>query len=236
MSTDLSSANAAQSLQRLAQHLSALIRSLKGEDPDPETDDHFFDPDAFRAVLRALEDELLSQTNDDWAIEREIEIARLGNENQELRRILGIDPESLVANGVHVEERLLTGSPRNRMLMASRRRSGSGGGIGGSDTWSQRAPTTGYGHGGNGNSPNAPEQEYQQIQLQRAMDTTQNPHVQVGMRMEGRRPAMFGPAGGVARGGVPPSLWANNPHPLPPQQPPERPWHPQGGSTLDLSR
>jgi hypothetical protein len=107
MSTDLaSSTTTAQSLYRLAQNLRLLLRSLNGQE-SPESEnahaqtDVDFDPQTFKAILQSLEDDLEALDQDDWAIEREAEIAGLEKENEELRKQLGIDAESLADKGIH---------------------------------------------------------------------------------------------------------------------------------------
>jgi hypothetical protein len=200
-----------------------------------------------------------SLNQDDWAVEREAEITRLETENEELRRQLGIDSESLTASGVYVDERFLTATPRSILTSSSsnRRRSGSGGGSSGGgggvglDAWGQRPPPAPYSlgqpgsNGHTGPDSHAVYQQHQQqqqqqqqhtlpVQLQRPIDMP--PQQQGGgLRLQaGRRPAMFG-AGG--RGGaIPrgPSLWAGaQPQPIP--QLGDRSWQSQGGSASDLS-
>jgi hypothetical protein len=203
------------------------------------------EPD-FQALIQALDPDE-SDDRDDWALERECEIARLEKENEELRRLLKIDPSSLEANGIKVDEESVA-RYGSHLMMANRKRSGSGtgsasgsGGMGiniSGEGFPQRSAAApgfmigdGNGNGnGNGNQQQPQQQQQQQQQqlgggapLQRAMELVP------GMRIQGRRAAMF-PRGGGGRGGNSgPHLWLQQ-HPPPPM--PERPW--QQGSNLDL--
>ncbi|THH26310.1 hypothetical protein EUX98_g7875, partial [Antrodiella citrinella] len=143
MYTNLSNnTNITVSVQRLAQLLRALARSMIGEDPseDPPTtsqnQNRFFTvaaatyppkpyadfehdpspssssyissldasdaPPSIESTLTLLDDLLSDQ--EDWAHERESEIARLERENDELRRVLGIDGATAERNGWLEEE------------------------------------------------------------------------------------------------------------------------------------
>ncbi|KAF9817749.1 hypothetical protein IEO21_03208 [Rhodonia placenta] len=87
LQADLSGNTAvADSLQRLSANLRALVRSLQGEDADAP-------PPSAEDLLDGLLD------RDDWALEREREIARLEKENEQLRTVLGIDRASAEARG-----------------------------------------------------------------------------------------------------------------------------------------
>lgn len=123
MQADLSNNSAvAQSLQRLSENLRALLQSLSGEDPQssdrPQHDtDSIAAEDSERHTVpheQDLLDKLLDR--DDWALERESEIARLEKENEELRKILGIDRASAEANGWLQDE-------PHELMMLSRRHS-----------------------------------------------------------------------------------------------------------------
>ncbi|KAG6915258.1 hypothetical protein DXG01_012443 [Tephrocybe rancida] len=116
MSSDLlTSTETAHVLQRLSHHLRGLLRSLSGAPPDPKDplyDDPEHDPEhdpssdsdsespapvgvpELEALLDALDPDF------DWASDREAEILRLEAENKELRRMLGIDEESMSEKGV----------------------------------------------------------------------------------------------------------------------------------------
>ncbi|KAG6874393.1 hypothetical protein C0995_015129 [Termitomyces sp. Mi166 len=114
MSSDLlSSTEMAHVLRRLSHHLRGLLRSMAGEPPDPSdliydgSMDLEYEPDTsveiaeLERLLDSLDDK--GATENDWAIEREIEIARLEKENAELRKLLHIDQASLDASGVVVD-------------------------------------------------------------------------------------------------------------------------------------
>ncbi|KAJ7750225.1 hypothetical protein B0H16DRAFT_1549880 [Mycena metata] len=243
LSLDLASGtDLARSLQRVSQLLRGMLRSMAGEDtdlpnPDPDYDGGesgvgFVDPADLEALVNALDETNQpgytgTDGREDWAFEREYEIARLEQENAELRRLLGIDPESLAASGVQLD---LDREPgRYASILSARRRSGSG-----------------HVQQGSGEGPrmsywdtNGGQQQQQQQQqmgvggapLQRAMD------LQPGMRMGqgSRRPGMFGAGRGMIPGGLGPapsgpgSLWSNQPSG--PAPTPERPWQTQRGPT-----
>jgi len=198
-----------QSLQRLSHHLRGLLRSLAGEDPDPSDPlfDYGLDPDYVPEGLVDLGElgNLLETLDErsrggypgadgraEWAIERESEIARLDKENEEMRRLLGIDEENLAATGVKLDvERVESG----RYSSFLRKGTSSG------DTWSSYWDSPAQPGGGGGGAP-----------LQRAMD------LQPGMRLgQGRRTGIFG--GGRGRGGLtgigigqnPSGAWNNQP-------------------------
>jgi hypothetical protein len=229
-----------------------MLRSMAGEDtdlpnPDPDYDGGessvgFVDPSDLEALVNALDETgqpgyTGTEGREDWAFERECEIARLEQENAELRRLLGIDPESLAASGVNLDFEREPG--RYASILSARRRSGSGHMQQGSGD----GPRMSYWetNGGNGNVQQ--QQQYQQQQqmagapLQRAMD------LQPGMRIGqgSRRPGMFGAGRGMIPGGLGPappspgSLWSNQAQP--PAPGPERPWQSPGGVTgIDFSR
>jgi hypothetical protein len=224
----LSSPNATQSLQRLLRQLRALLQSLNGEDPAPEENDSEFNLETFKAALSTITDELDVPSQEDWAIEREAEIARLEKENEELRNILKIDSSSLAEAGVEVDQRLLVGSPRSPFSATSRRRSGSGTGSG-SENWGSRSqpPNFPLAHGSDGNENGShPPSSNLGAQQPRGVESNQ----QSGIRFQGRRPAIFGPAGrGIIPKAGPPSLW---PQPVPYLA--DRPWQNQGVGVLDL--
>ncbi|KAJ7665364.1 hypothetical protein DFH06DRAFT_1187127 [Mycena polygramma] len=244
LSQDLASGtDIARALQRVSHLLRGMLRSMAGEDTDlPNPDDYdgsdgslgFVDPSDLQALINALDETgqpgyTGTDGREDWAFERECEIARLEQENAELRRLLGIDPESLAASGVNIDLEREPG--RYASILSSRRRS-----------------VSGHVHQGSGDGPrmsywetNGNQQQQQQYQqqgapLQRAMD------LQPGMRagQGSRRPGMFGAGRGMIPGGLGPappgtnSLWSNQ---APPSQGPERPWQSPGGVTaVDFSR
>ncbi|KAF8204292.1 hypothetical protein K438DRAFT_1580123 [Mycena galopus ATCC 62051] len=255
LSMDLASGtDLARSLQHVSQLLRGMLRSMAGEDTEDAADyggdEHgggFVDPSDLEALVNALDERgqpgyTGTEGREDWAFERECEIARLEQENAELRRLLGIDPESLAASGVNLDLEREPG--RYASILSARRRSGSGHMQQGSGD----APRVSYwetnGNGnGNGQQQQQQQQQFQQQQqpqqqlggapLARAMD------LQPGMRMgQGtRRPGMFGAGRGMIPGGLGPapgsSLWSNQP----PQPGPDRPWQSPGGVTsMEFSR
>lgn len=237
LSTDLrSSTNIGQSLQRLAHYLRALLRTMAGEDPDdprfqnmdPDYDGAGFTTEDLKE-LETLLDELDVKSGSyaglegrqDWALERESEISRLERENEELRRMLGIDEPSMAEKGITLDlDRIESG----RTLLSRRQQ-----------TQAESYQRAAY-------WDNSPGQ--QAGHLQRPLD------LQPGMRAgpQARRPGMFGPPQpqpqrpfmGAGRGvsaalGGPPSPWQNQPpSPAPPVV--ERSWQPPTGSGLDIGR
>lgn len=206
MQTDLTSSTAvAASLQRLSENLHSLLHSMAGEEP---SEAHKDSPARSADEELALLDRLLDN-REDWAMERESEIARLEAENEELRRLLGIDRAHVAARGwLEDEARELAAS--RYVPIVQQHREPSPGAQGDLRAAAGMSPfiniTTG-----------APPQGQQ-----RPVD-----QMQPGMRMtQGRRPGMFGQRG---RGGGP-ALWEGAAHPPPIQ---ERPWQAQVG--LDLS-
>ncbi|PIL31503.1 hypothetical protein GSI_06205 [Ganoderma sinense ZZ0214-1] len=105
--------SAADSLHRLAYSLRALLRTMNGDSPHPDTppqegsppqDPHEYDlslssTSSTAAIPTPDELHALLTTREDWAVERESEIMRLEAENEALRRTLGIDRASAAANG-----------------------------------------------------------------------------------------------------------------------------------------
>ena len=239
LSTDLrNSGNIGQSLHRLAHYLRGLLRTMAGEDPDdprfqnvdPDYDGSGFGIEDLKE-LESLLDELDEKSGSyaglegrqDWALERESEISRLERENEELRRLLGIDEPSMAEKGITLDlDRIESG----RTLLSRRQ------------TQAESFQRAAYWD----SSPGPPAGH-----LQRPLD------LQPSMRggPYGRRPGTFGPPqpqpprpfgmGGAGRGvsaafGVgPPSPWQNQPaSPAPPVV--ERSWQPPTGSGLDIGR
>ncbi|KAI0639885.1 hypothetical protein C8Q77DRAFT_1268309 [Trametes polyzona] len=120
--TDLShNTTATLSLHRLAHNLHALLQSMNGE-PSERPPDSLSSQDPASSAPNALEastststpapapppapeaPDALPDAPDDWALAREVEIARLERENEELRRALGIDRASAEANGWLADE------------------------------------------------------------------------------------------------------------------------------------
>ncbi|KAF7307316.1 hypothetical protein MIND_00525600 [Mycena indigotica] len=209
LSHDLaSSSEITHSVQRIAHLLRATLQVMAGEDPDPELEyeaGEYIDPNELLSLVDALDNP------EDWAVEREAEISRLEQENAALRRMLGIDPETLEANGVSVE---VDREPARYALMLSRRRSASGDG-----------PRMSYWDNGQAQQQQTQQQQQQQQQQQmqqqqqqqRAMDM--QPMMRAGQA--NRRPGMFG--AGAGRGVIPGAMGA------PPQGPmwnPPPTWQP----------
>ncbi|KAJ7492222.1 hypothetical protein FB451DRAFT_1217454 [Mycena latifolia] len=260
LSLDLASGtDLARSLQRVSQLLRGMLRSMAGEDtdlpnPDPDYDGGesgagFIDPSDLQALVNALDETgqggyAGTEGREDWAFERECEIARLEQENAELRRLLGIDPESLAASGVNLDFEREPG--RYASILSARRRSGSGHVQQGSGDGPRMSYWDNNGGNGQQQQQQQQQQQYQQQQqqlsgtpLQRAMD------LQPGMRMGqgSRRPGMFGAGRGMVPGALGPgpsppgpgSLWSNQPPSPAPMG--ERPWQAPGGVTgIEFSR
>ena len=211
MNFDLSNnSNVNASLQRLSQHLRILLRSIGGEEvEDTGVNDEKSTDDGRRREVEGRED---------WALEREYEIARLEKENEELRRMLGIDSETSRAHGITDEDLAdrrpcLTHEPARHSQSLT------------SESWERLSPPqtqTTFGvapmAGSGGNAAGMSEM----LQNQRPAD------LQAGMRAGTmRRPSLFG----RGRGSGPPSLWG-------PPQAQERGWgnlHGNGGSGVDLT-
>jgi hypothetical protein len=226
----LSSPNTTHGLQRLLKQLRALLQSLNGEDLPSEEDDSEFNIETFKTALQTINNDLDIQSQEDWAVGREAEIARLEKENEELRNLLKIDSSSLAEAGVEVDQRLLLGSPRSPFSATARRRSGSGTG---SENWGPRLQSPSFpsaqGPDGDENGSHPPPSNLG-VQPLRGVESNQ----QSGMRLQGRRPAVFGPAGrGIIPKVGPPSLWpSTQPQPVPYLA--DRPWQNQGVGLLDL--
>lgn len=209
---DLSSnSNVNASLQRLTQHIRMLMRSINGEDIEySSAGEGQTTPDG-----NCREGDI----REDWTFEREEEIARLEKENEELRRILGIDAETAQAHGI-TDEDLADRKPciiqhptRHTQSLTSEswERLNSP-----SQTHSAFGQTPIVGNGGNGGNA-AGSTEI--LQNQRTFDMQGN--VRGGTV---RRPSLFGRGRGNG-----PALWG------PPPQ--ERGWnsvHGNIGSGLDL--
>lgn len=131
-----------ESLQRISRYLRDLLLAMAGEDVDPDSVDRegFVDPAELSAMIDALAGPSQSNEQDkdkdshypqlqvraDWALERECEITRLEKENEELRKILGIDPESIAASGMDMEAEIQRMDRGRHPLLKDRRREGSG--------------------------------------------------------------------------------------------------------------
>ncbi|KLO20602.1 hypothetical protein SCHPADRAFT_897868 [Schizopora paradoxa] len=196
MNIDLNtSAHISTSIQRLSHFLRLLLRSLSGDDPNADDDDI----DTSTMNIDALLD---AEGPDDWVLEREIEIARLTKENEELRRVLGIDAESAHARGVRDEDLLDA-----KMVIANARRPNS------PHDSVIRSPAQ-QPHPILAQLENAPPQQQQQQnlvnnqgQMVASQASQQSIPLQPGMRAAAgtiRRPSLIGQRG---RGGGA-SLWA----------------------------
>ena len=246
-----------ESLQRLAFYLRGLLKSMVGE--NSENFDTDYDGSGFASanveelytLLEALDERsgyLGVEGSQDWALERECEISRLEKENEELRRLLGIDDANMTALGVSVDpNRVESGRYSTFLSSSSRRRRSSG------DDFSQKSSYWDI-----NSQPSQQQQQQQQIQLQQRPPSPAGPsrtmELQPGMRAgpQARRAGMFGAShqrggfmGGVGRPmaiglGTPSSLSAwGNPAPPSPAAPTttERLWQPQASaSTGDLLR
>ncbi|KAF7794339.1 hypothetical protein EIP86_005473 [Pleurotus ostreatoroseus] len=201
------------SLQRLSESLHALLHSMSGEEFSnhraSQSDSSQPEESEEQLLDRLLEDQ------EDWAHERETEIARLEQENEELRKILGIDKTTAEARGWTVgQDPDLTFLPFVPILPKEHQPASP----------QQNAPRP--------LPPGTPYVNMPNLQIQsglanlapqqRAAENMQ------GMRgMVGRRPAMFGQRG---RGGGP-QAWDGGHNNAPPTQ--EKSWQAPVG--LDLS-
>ena len=213
-----------------------------GEDPEP-ADESLEDTEVdIQSLLDTLTESPPPNFREDWALERESEIVRLEKENDELRRMLGIDPASLAEKGVTLDlDREESGRFSTLRLDPTRKRSESGSSGSRFSTWNfdneppQQQERTWAGWEPNVAQPQ-PQPQPQQAPvgngppLQRAMDIPSGSRIQ-----QPRRPPMFTrnavPAPPVSVGPnriIPSSPWGQ-------QSVLDRAWS-QGGSTLDLSR
>jgi len=220
---------------------------------DAESENTNIEPD-FKALIEALDPDVLDE-RDDWALERECEIARLEEENEMLRRQLGIDESSLQENGIRVDKEAAA-RYGSHLILTNRKRSGSGTGsasgsvVSGSSNGDRGSNGIGMGMGINIGAEGFPQrsaassfmvgetfqpqqqqhQQQQQQQLGGGAPLQRAMELAPGMRMQGRRVPMFPRGGGGGRGGgnLGSHLWSQQ-QPLPM---PDRPW--QQGSTLDL--
>lgn len=263
-----------QSLHRIAFLLRGLLKSLNGEDcnqcdalyPDSERyasgghDMHLIhnhEDNTLPAVDLTELEELIDKLGDDWALQREVEIMRLERENEELRKMLKIDAQSMADSGVALD----LDAGRGSTFTGPGRRP------------AQRHLSTGSpASGGDPVKLLWTEGSQQQQELGQSTPTTHRmTDFQPGMRMgsQVRRPGIIGVgqqrgllvSGGLASttgnglglgngqgltfdmeigplpstGGAPPTSWSNPPavSPAPPLVV-ERPW--PAGPGLDLSR
>lgn len=157
-SNDLAlSINTHQSLHRLSHSLRNLLRSMAGENPSNlETDNESqetasINPEELFALVDTLDDKNSAypgtEGRQDWALEREYEIERLERENEELRHLLGIDPESISATGMDMDAEIARmDAPRHPELSERARNAGNGHGPPGDSSYWETNST----NGGNG--------------------------------------------------------------------------------------
>ena len=200
MQNELSSNVAvSESLQRLSAKLHALLHSMAGEDPsDAHKDGELGSSEETESLLDRLLD-----NREDWAMERESEISRLEKENEELRKMLGIDKSTVEEKGWLEEEARELATTRYIPMRSHSPRSPS------THPLPRGSPSiTPFVNLPGMNAPPGPQQ--------RPMDPG------TGLRIaQGRRPAMFGQRW---RGGGPP-LWEGASHAI--QATTERPWQAQ---------
>lgn len=226
----------ADSLQRLAVALRALYRTLIGEDPESSDSE----PLDLHALIQALSDESAPPiVQDDWALEREAEISRLQQENEELRKMLGIDPSSLQEKGIVLDmEREGSGIGRHSTALHSdvpRRRSESMSPKGSRfSSWGFEEPTreTAPWQGWDVNAgPQQQQLSHPQPPQQHQAGSAPPLQLQPGIRMQQpRRPPMFARAAAPA-----PPVSVGPSRNIPPSQWSQQAWA-QAGPALDLSR
>ncbi|THV06552.1 hypothetical protein K435DRAFT_743671 [Dendrothele bispora CBS 962.96] len=279
-STELSSTiNMTHTLQRLSYYLRCLFRSMAGEKTDEDEDDSnpdpdydpsgsgsFIDPSELSTLISALEGKVGPEQDgsltilagrDDWSLERESEIERLEKENEQLRKMLGIDQGTMAEAGVDIQADLERMNRSRNPELFDKSRSGhshSGSGEWGSGSSSPSFwDNIGKGNVGIGGGMSNPPTYSQVAQsgiggapLQRAADLpgTTGSRLGTGPRRGGiPQRGAWSPAPGRSSGTVmfPPSMgnpnanfW-NTPSPAPPSIG-DRPWPSQGGPGLDLNR
>ncbi|KAG6380829.1 hypothetical protein JVT61DRAFT_5215 [Boletus reticuloceps] len=230
-------------MQRLAQNLRALYRSMIGEDSD-SADENAEDCEVdVQALIETLGENTPPNFRDDWALERESEITRLEKENEELRKMLGIDLASLAEKGVTLDlDREESERCSTLRIDPTRKRSDSTSSGSRFGAWNldneqqqqQQQQQESVAWGGWESNVAPPQAQQAPVgngtPLQRAMDIPNGSRIQ-----QPRRPPMFTrnavPAPPVSVGpnrNIPSSPWSQ-------QAVLERAWT-QGGSTLDLSR
>jgi len=111
-----------ESLARLSRSFRQFMRSVGGEGPDrPSSDDS--------PKTEDIESWSVASTGAQWALERDCELARLERENEELRRMIGLEVKDS-----HVEKKKEPPRPvpshNNRTLGTALRRAGSAGSFG----------------------------------------------------------------------------------------------------------
>ncbi|KAF5392438.1 hypothetical protein D9757_002237 [Collybiopsis confluens] len=141
ISSDLAStANMTESLQRISRYLRDLLLAMASEniDLDPHLAEHegFVDPAELLALIESSANPGDDSDSDslhpefeirpDWAQERENDIARLEKENERLRKVLGIDSDTIAASGVDMEAELQRMNQGRHPELRDRRRDASG--------------------------------------------------------------------------------------------------------------
>ncbi|KAK7465262.1 hypothetical protein VKT23_005241 [Stygiomarasmius scandens] len=273
LSSELSSTvNMTQTLQRLSHYLRCLLRTMAGETPEEDENGNpnhdpeygFIDPSELSSLLNALEGKIdpeqggslaILASRDDWALEREYEIERLEKENEQLRKALGIDQETMSEAGVDIQAELDRMNRSRNSALLEKNRIGSGHSQSGSGEWGSESPSPSFwdnigkgnvGVGGGMSNPPSYSQVAQSgtgsAPLQRSAEIPGVPASRLGSgpRRGGapQRGAWSAPRGGSVM--FPPSM--GNPNPnfwSAPSTPPvgDRPWPSQsGGPGLDLNR
>ncbi|KAF9270821.1 hypothetical protein L218DRAFT_889658 [Marasmius fiardii PR-910] len=138
-----SSVNFPKSLHRLLLNLRNLVFSISGQEipthnsPDEDANSPYVDPSELAYLLVTLENKLTNDFDDDtsdWEVEREFEISRLENENDQLRKMLGIDSETISSVGIDMEAELRR-MECGRHFIDKHRRRGSEQSHGSGDHW-----------------------------------------------------------------------------------------------------
>lgn len=126
---------------------------MAGETVDPDSEyEGFVDPAELSALIDALAGPSSNEDQEDkdphypelrvradWAMERECEIVRLEKENEELRKILGIDPKTIAASGIDMEAEIQRMDRGRHPLLKDRRRDAPGHmSTGSGDQWDNR--------------------------------------------------------------------------------------------------
>ncbi|KAF9021758.1 hypothetical protein BDZ89DRAFT_957210 [Hymenopellis radicata] len=267
LSTDLtSSTNMSRSLQNLSHSLRNLLRSMAGENPeedehpnDSESDydcqEELITPSQLESLLNYLDksEHYGDAGREDWATEREYEISRLERENEELRKMLGIDAESIAQSGINMDAEIKRMDRGRHPELSQRHRPSSGHQREESgDIWWPTNPQPQQQQQQQQQQYQHQMQQQQQQQQQQQMQNQGGAPLQRAMELSGvnmrmgvpRRTAFFGNQRGgssLGRGappsvaGPPPNPWSAPPSPAPPVVS-DRMWPAQGGSTLDLSR
>lgn len=221
---------------------------MAGEPPDPSDSSYNlnFDPDydgvgfvdlgELEGLIEALDKKGAggyagTEGREDWALERECEISRLERENEELRRLLGIDEASVAASGVSLDLERVESGRYSTFLSSSSRRGPS---------------SSSEGYNTRPSYWDTQQSQYQQqsgsAPLQRAMDV--QPGMRLGAQGVGRRAGIFG--GGRGRGGLSgigvsspgpssASLWSNQPSSPAPSTSDRPAWQGIANSGLDFN-